>query len=391
MSQKNIVVLGSTGSIGRQTLEVVEEQSNQLKVVALVAGSQWQQLVDQTIRFRPKAVALFDQEAAELASQKLREAEINIPVYWGMDGLCRLSAMEEAHTIVTAVSGSIGLRPTLTAIEAGKQIALANKETLVAAGPIVMAEAQKRGVMITPVDSEHSALFQCLAGHDKDKNDIQLILTASGGPFREYSREQLSRVTAAQALKHPNWNMGAKITIDSATLMNKGLEVIEARWLFDVDYSHIQVLIHPQSIVHSLVEFADGSVLAQLGLPDMKLPIQYALSYPKRWKTDWQRLNLREIHKLTFEEPDNERFPCLALALEAGKAAGTMPAVLNAANEVAVHGFLNQNCGFYDIPGIINKTMQQHQWSRFPELKDILEADRWAREKAMSLLKEGSH
>jgi 1-deoxy-D-xylulose-5-phosphate reductoisomerase len=290
-----------------------------------------------------------------------------------------------ADTVLTAVTGTVGLLPTIKAIEAGKDIALANKETLVAAGGLVMSKIAEKGVKLLPVDSEHSAIWQCLNGEPKETVS-KLILTASGGPFRQATKSEMVNITPEMALKHPNWNMGSKITIDSATLMNKGLEVLEAHWLFNIDLTDIEVVVHPQSIIHSMVEFRDGSVMAQLGIPDMRTPIQYALSYPSRWPNKLPRLDLLSAAQLTFEAPDLERFPCLGLAYQAGKKGGTMPAVLNAANEVAVARFLNNDINFLDIPRILNAMMEKHQVMDNPDLDDILAADRWAREMAKDIL-----
>jgi len=302
----------------------------------------------------------------------------------GEKGLLEVATSPEAQVVLTAVTGSLGIKPTLAAIQAGKDIALANKETLVAAGELVTEMAKEKGISIFPVDSEHSAIWQCLNG-ENEKNIRRIILTASGGPFREMDIKEMKNVTVEMALNHPNWNMGRKITIDSATLMNKGLEVIEARWLFGVDFEKIDVVIHPQSIIHSMVEFLDGSVIAQLGLPDMYLPIQYALSYPERWENKLKRLDFNAIGQLTFERPDEERFRCLALAYQAGRCGGTMPVVLNAANEVAVGAFLDRKIGLLDIPRIVELVMNQHEVVNQPDLEAILSADRWARKKAITI------
>ncbi|MZP30571.1 1-deoxy-D-xylulose-5-phosphate reductoisomerase [Heliobacterium undosum] len=374
---KGIAILGSTGSIGRQTLEVVDRSEGRLTVQALAAGSNWKELLAQIEIYRPRLAAMMETEAAERLAEALRERELSIPVVTGEAGLAEAACLPEVDTVVTAVSGAIGLGPTMAAIEAGKEIALANKETLVAAGPLVMAAARRREVAILPVDSEHSAIFQCLQG--QDRRLARLILTASGGPFRDKSLEELHQVTPEDALRHPNWRMGPKITIDSASLMNKGLEVIEARWLFDIDFDDIEVLVHPQSIVHSMVEFADGSFLGQMGLPDMRLPIQYALTYPERWQTGWPRLDFTKTAALTFRRPDLERFPSLELALTAGRTGGSLPAVMNAANEVAVHAFLDHRIGFMDIPRIVREAMEAHEWQKEPDLPAIRQADAWAR------------
>ncbi len=369
-------MLGSTGSIGTQALEVIDAAGNQFSVVGLAAGRNVDLLEEQARRYRPRLVAMGDIGAARELAQRL--ADLPTQVLAGEAGLLEAATME-ADQVVVAMVGAAGLLPTLAAIRAGRQVALANKETLVIAGRIVTETARLHEVRIIPVDSEHSAIFQCLAGQRRE--DLAgIILTASGGPFRLTPAEDLARVTAKEALQHPNWSMGGKITIDSATLMNKGLEVIEAHWLFGVDYSQIRIVVHPQSIIHSMVEMMDGSVLAQLGLPDMRLPIQYALTYPNRLARDAQLLSLPEIGQLTFEEPDFGKFPCLRYAIEAGKMDGTMPAVMNAANEVAVSAFLAGEIGFMDIPRAIAHVMNQHSVTARPSVEEILEADRWARE-----------
>ncbi|MGE5576427.1 MAG: 1-deoxy-D-xylulose-5-phosphate reductoisomerase [Syntrophothermus sp.] len=373
---KRIVLLGSTGSIGTQALEVIDAAGNQFSVVGLAAGRNVDLLEEQARRYRPRLVAMGDIGAARELAQRL--ADLPTQVLAGEAGLLEAATME-ADQVVVAMVGAAGLLPTLAAIRAGRQVALANKETLVIAGRIVTETARLHEVRIIPVDSEHSAIFQCLAGQRRE--DLAgIILTASGGPFRLTPAEDLARVTSKEALQHPNWSMGGKITIDSATLMNKALEVIEAHWLFGVDYSQIRIVVHPQSIIHSMVEMIDGSVLAQLGLPDMRLPIQYALTYPNRLARDARRLSLPEIGQLTFEEPDFGKFPCLRYAIEAGKMDGTMPAVMNAANEVAVSAFLAGEIGFMDIPRAIAHVMNQHSVTARPSVEEILEADRWARE-----------
>ncbi|MCW2277905.1 1-deoxy-D-xylulose-5-phosphate reductoisomerase [Heliophilum fasciatum] len=377
---RRIAILGSTGSIGRQTLEVVDQSGDALQVVALAAGGNWSLLFEQVKKYRPAVVAMMDPIAAEQLQAALQAASIMVEVHTGQDGLIAVATAPTADMVVTAVSGAIGLMPTMAAINSGKTIALANKETLVAAGQLVMAAAKEKNVAILPVDSEHSAIYQCLQG--QDCRDLRLILTASGGPFRDFSLEELVQVSPEQALRHPNWAMGAKITIDSASLMNKALEVIEAHWLFDVSFDAIEVLIHPQSVIHSMIELRDGAVLAQLGIPDMRLPIQYALSYPERWTASWPRLRFSDHPNLTFRAPDHERFPCLALAIEAGRAGGTAPVVMNAANEVAVHAFLAHQIGFMDIPRIVRETIQAHAWQASPNLDGILASDQWARENA---------
>lgn len=376
---KRVSVLGSTGSVGRQALEVLTTLGRDFDVVGLAAGRNKELLLQQAIKFRPRVIALAGKEEADWLTSRL-DGATGIEVTWGQEGLNRVATLAETDIVLNALSGAVGLAPTIKALEAGKDIALANKETLVAAGALVMDLAQRRGCTLLPVDSEHSAIWQCLQG-SQPAEVAKIILTASGGPFRTYAKEQLAKVTPAQALKHPNWNMGHKITVDSATLMNKGLEVIEARWLFGMDYSRIQVIIHPQSIIHSMVEYVDGSVIAQLGVPDMRLPIQYALTYPRRLQGSVPGLSW-PVGDLTFEMPDLKRFPALRLAYEAGYTGGTMPAVLNAANEVAVEQFLAGRLSFTGIPLLVEKVMAKHSVITAPKLEDILEADRWARESA---------
>mgnify|MGYP005833949479 CR=1 FL=1 len=376
---KKIVILGSTGSIGRQALEVVRQFPGRLKVVGLAAGRNWRLLAGQALEFRPEAVAVAGREEAEMLAAALGTGA-RVRIFSGGEGLCEMAGLPGADLVLVAVSGVAGLLPTVEAIRAGKNIALANKETLVAAGELVMNLAAARGVQIFPVDSEHSAVWQCLQDAPAARV-AKIVLTASGGPFLKEPAD-LREVTVEQALAHPNWKMGKKVTVDSATLMNKGLEVIEARWLFGLNYDQIQVVIHPQSIVHSLVEFVDGSTLAQLGVPDMRVPIQYALTYPERWPAPLPRINWDEPVQLTFAPPDTGRFRCLALALAAGREGGTMPAVLNAANEVAVDAFLRGAVGFPAIPEIVERVMSAHRVAAVRELADVLAADRWARERA---------
>jgi 1-deoxy-D-xylulose-5-phosphate reductoisomerase len=371
---KKIIVLGSTGSVGTQTLEVA--RNLKLEVAGLTAASNIDLLEKQAREFKPSAVALKDIRLAEELVKRLSDTDIK--VYGGAEGINRVAAIQEADTVVSAIVGSAGLIPTLEAIRQGKTIALSNKETLVMAGEIVISEAAKRCVEIIPVDSEHAAIFQCLMGNNREHLS-KIILTASGGPFKGKSLDELKHVTPEEALKHPNWKMGSKITVDSSTMMNKGLEVIEAKWLFGLKPEQIEVLIHPQSIIHSMVEYIDGSIIAQLGPVDMKLPIQFALTYPKRAENKYTRLNFLEVGKLTFEKPDYTAFPCLRLAFEAVKAGGTMPAVLNAANEVAVNLFLKKEIGFLDIARIIENIMERHTVNIRPSLKDILEVDTWVR------------
>lgn len=382
---KRITILGSTGSIGTQTLDVVRKNKDKFQVVAISANSSIDLLLEQIMEFSPKYVAVYNKESALKLKEMIPE-NINIEVLIGMDGLVKICQLEEVNVVLTAVVGMIGLVPTMAAIKAKKTIALANKETLVTAGELVMSEAKKNNVEILPVDSEHSAIFQCLNG--ERKQDIEkIILTASGGPFRGKKREELVNVTKNEALKHPNWDMGRKISIDSSTLMNKGLEVIEAKWLFDVDVEDIEVVVHPQSIIHSMVSFRDSSVISQMGCPDMRLPIEYALTYPERLKTDFERLDLAKVATLTFEKPDMETFPCLALAFKVLKLGGTYPAALNSANEFLVNEFLNDKIGFYDIPYYIEKTLDCHKNRVNPTLEDILEVDKETRAFLANLLK----
>ncbi|MCL6561356.1 MAG: 1-deoxy-D-xylulose-5-phosphate reductoisomerase [Firmicutes bacterium] len=376
---KNVVILGSTGSIGRQALDVIRNLPGKYKVVGLAAGKNRELLARQIREFRPEAATLAAQEDLEMLS---RELGGNIPeLAWGRAGMEDLARMPEADLVVVAVTGATGIYPTIAAVKAGKDVALANKETLVAAGEPVMDLVARQKTRLLPVDSEHSAIWQCLNGENAGSVK-KIILTASGGPFRELSKKDLLSVTVDMALKHPNWEMGNKITVDSATLMNKGLEVIEARWLFGVSYSQIEVVVHPQSIVHSAVEFCDGSVIAQMGVPDMRLPIQYALTYPDRIQGSNPVLNLIEVARLTFHQPDLEKFPALSLAYEAGRTGGTMPAVLNAANEVAVEAFTGGRIGFLAITEIVGEVMERHQVLRRPGLDEIMQADRWARKAA---------
>lgn len=378
---KHIAILGSTGSIGTQTLDVARAHTDKLTVEVLTAGHNAKLLIEQAREFKPNAVVIAD----ETKYTEVREAlaDLDIKVWTGSKAIEDVVQMSTVDTVVTAMVGYVGLSSTIKAIEAGKNIALANKETLVVAGELITKLVAKHKVSVTPVDSEHSAIFQCLVGEpDVEK----LIITASGGPFRTKSIDELRTVTPQQALKHPNWNMGAKITIDSATMMNKGLEVIEAHWLFGIPYEQIEVTVHPQSIIHSMVQFIDGSVKAQMGLPDMKLPIQYALSYPDRWPSDFGRINFKSQQPLTFEAPDLENFRCLALAYEALGKGGNMPAIMNAANEVAVDAFLKGRIGFLDIAETIGKTMQQMPFVSQPTYDDYVATDRESREFAKSLI-----
>ena len=378
MDSKKIVVLGSTGSIGTQTLEVVDNYSDRLSVLALCAGTNSELMEKQVRKYRPALAVMWSETAAE--DLKLRIADCETKVLCGMDGLMEAATLPEADIVLTAVVGMIGIRPTIAAIEAGKDIALANKETLVCAGHIIMPLAKEKGVRILPVDSEHSAIFQSLNGERHNRIE-KILLTASGGPFRGMTAEQLKGKTVEDALKHPNWSMGRKITVDSASLVNKGLEVMEARWLFDVPVSRVQVVVHPQSILHSAVEFEDGAVIGQMGTPDMKLPIQYALFYPDRLPMNGKKLNLFEIAEMTFEKPDPDVFRGLSLAIKAANEGGSMPTVFNAANELAVARFLDRKIGFTDIYEIIEKAMDEHKIIDNPSVAQILEAEREVYEK----------
>ena len=374
--ERKIAVLGSTGSIGTQTLEVVRNNRD-IQVTALAAGKNAAALERQIREFHPRVACLWEEAAARELKERVRDLDVR--VVWGMDGLVEAAAGTDAQMVVTAVVGMIGLRPTIAAIEAGKDIALANKETLVTAGHLIMPLAKEKGVRILPVDSEHSAIFQCLQG--AGGNPIHKIhLTASGGPFRGRKREELQSVTVEDALKHPSWSMGRKITIDSSTMVNKGLEVMEARWLFGVDFDRIQVVIQPTSVIHSMIEFTDGAVIAQLGTPDMKLPIQYALYYPERRYLPGDRLDFGRLREIDFEEPDMETFQGLALAFAAGRKGGIMPTVFNAANEEAVALFLDRKIPYLAITDLIAGAMERCRQAENPSLEEILEAEAWARE-----------
>ena len=369
---KKIAILGSTGSIGTQTLDVVRANDD-LEIVGLSAGNNIDKLEEQIREFHPRLAAVWNEDAArDLA---VRVQDLDVKIVSSMDGLLELARMEEADILVTAIVGMIGIRPTMEAIRAGKDSALANKETLVTAGHLIMPLARKTNVQILPVDSEHSAVFQAIHGEKKEQIH-KLLITASGGPFRGRKTAELRKVTLEDTLKHPNWVMGQKITVDSATLVNKGLEVMEARWLFDVDLDHIQVVVQPQSIIHSMVEFEDGAVIAQLGTPDMRLPIQYALCYPDRRYLAGDRLDFRTLKQITFEEPDMETFQGLPMAIEAARKGGSMPTVFNAANELAVKKFLQRKIGFLDIYDIIGQSMERHTLVREPDLDQILEIEK---------------
>ncbi|WP_105618020.1 1-deoxy-D-xylulose-5-phosphate reductoisomerase [Vallitalea okinawensis] len=373
---KKISILGSTGSIGTQAIDVLKNLK--MEVLGLTAHSNIELLEQQIYELQPLVVAVTDHEKALELRRRLRTNLVETKVVSGIEGLIEVATLDEVDIVLTSIVGMVGLRPTVAAIEAGKHIALANKETLVTAGELIMPLAKQHGVMIYPVDSEHSAIFQCLQGNNA-KEVEKIILTASGGPFRGKTINELRNVTLSDALNHPNWSMGKKITIDSATLMNKGLEVIEAKWLFDLDIKDLEVVVHPQSIIHSMVLYQDGSYMAQLGQPDMRVPIQYALTYPKRIKNNFQRLDFTGLKDLTFEKPDQGTFQCLQLAFDALARKGTQPTVLNAANEEAVNLFLNNQCSFLDIPEIILQSMDAHRNILEPTLDDILEVENWTR------------
>jgi 1-deoxy-D-xylulose-5-phosphate reductoisomerase len=385
---KSLALLGSTGSIGRNTLQIVSRFPEKFQVKTLAARTSVDLLVDQIQSFRPEAVAVFDPSTADQLNQKL-PAGTGVEILHGPEGYRAVAAWDGVDMTVGAMVGAAGLDPVIAAIGAGKDIALANKETLVMAGELVKAAVFQKGVRLLPIDSEHSAIFQCLHGHRAQDLD-KIILTASGGPFLDTPAEAFAGLTPAQALKHPNWQMGAKITIDSATLMNKGLEVIEAKWLFNLDPSQIEVLVHPQSIVHSMVAYCDGSMLAQMGIPDMQEAIAYALAYPERLPLKQPLPDLAGIEGLSFRHPDMERFPCLQLAYEAMNQGGTMPAVMNAANEVAVEAFLSNQLPFVRIPTLIRATMEAHDPSKIVDLPSVLAIDAWARQKAQSLVAKHS-
>ena len=404
---KAISVLGSTGSIGTQTLQIAEEFPDQFRVVALTAGRNLELLVTQIKRHQPEVVALADPDLLPDLKQRLVDAGLEAgqqpQLVGGPDGLNTAAAWGTADLVVTGIVGCAGLLPTLAAIRAGKDLALANKETLIAAGPVVLPELKKSGSRLLPADSEHSAIFQCLQGTPWADNARlstgvptpglrRIQLTASGGAFRDWPAEDLEKATVADATRHPNWSMGRKITVDSASLMNKGLEVIEAHYLFGLDYDHIEIVIHPQSIIHSMIELADSSVLAQLGWPDMKLPILYCLSWPSRLETPWRRLDLTEVGQLSFRAPDPSKYPCMELAYAAGRAGGTMPAVMNAANEEAVAQFLEERIHFLDIPVVIEAACEQHKADLMaqPQLEDVLGVDQWARQAVRERVKRGT-
>ncbi len=380
---RSIALLGSTGSIGMSTLDLVRQFPDRFKIHGMVAGRNLKRLAAQVKEFSPESVAIKDQEDIPRLQELLGRHRVEI--LSGQQGAAEVATAGGVDIVLAAIVGGAGLMPTLMALKAGKEIALANKEALVMAGEILVNAAKEKGTRLLPVDSEHSAIFQCLQGNRRDEAD-KIILTASGGPFLRTPLKRLDAVTVGQALKHPNWKMGQKITIDSATMMNKGLEVVEARWEFDMDPDHIEVVIHPQSVVHSMVRYQDGSVIAQLGVPDMRIPIAYALAFPHRLKGNWKALELTQQSELNFLPVEKKRYPALGLAYKALREGGTMPAVLNAANEIAVAAFLEGRIGFRQIHRVIDKTMEKHTRKQANDVHEILEVDRWAREKASSLI-----
>lgn len=385
---KAITLLGSTGSIGTQTLDIVSQHPDKFRLVGIAAGRNVEMLAQQVRQFRPEIVAICDEDKLPELKAAIADLDPQPILLAGDAGVIEVARYGDAEAVVTGIVGCAGLLPTIAAIEAGKDIALANKETLIAGGPVVNPLVEKHGVKLLPADSEHSAIFQCLQGVPQGGLK-KIILTASGGAFRDWPVEKLAEAKVSDALKHPNWSMGRKITIDSATLMNKGLEVIEAHYLFGADYDDIEIVIHPQSIIHSLIELQDTSVLAQLGWPDMRLPLLYAMSWPERIYTDWERLDLVKAGSLTFREPDHKKYPCMQLAYAAGRAGGSMPAVLNAANEQAVALFLDEKIGFLDIPRCIELVCDRHRTDhqQNPSLDDILAADKWARQEVLTASK----
>jgi 1-deoxy-D-xylulose-5-phosphate reductoisomerase len=383
---KRLAILGSTGSIGVNTLEIARQFPERFEVISLSAGLNIQLLKQQILQFRPKLVSVLNRELSERLQREL--PAVSVDIVHGVEGLIQVATHPEVDHVVSAIVGAVGLIPTLSAIKTGKTIALANKESLVMAGKIVIEEAKKNHAQILPVDSEHSAIFQALLGHRKE--DVhRLILTASGGPFLNLPISKLQAVTVKEALSHPHWEMGKKITVDSASLMNKGLEVIEAHWLFDIPVKKIVVQIHPQSIVHSMVEYIDGSVVAQMGITDMRIPISYALSFPHRLPLNLPPLDLPQRGALTFSPPDPERFPCLQLAYRSIESGETMPAILNAANEVAVNAFLEGLLKFTEIPILLQRVMEEHEVKKIQTIEDILRADHWARERTKTIISEG--
>jgi 1-deoxy-D-xylulose-5-phosphate reductoisomerase len=381
---KKLSILGSTGSIGKQTLDVLRQHKKEFKVLGLAAFNEVDKILEQIKEFKPEKVCLFEEKAAEKLEKK---AGKEVEVVSGIKGLEEIAVMNEVEQVVVSVVGAIGMQPTIKAIKKGKNIALANKETLVAAGEPIMKEVKKKKITLMPIDSEHSALFQCLNGEERNKVS-KVIITCSGGPFRGKKISEFYNASPEQALGHPTWSMGSKITIDSSTLMNKGLEVLEAKWLYGLELEEIEVIIHPQSLIHSMVEFVDGSIMAQIGTHDMRTPIQYALTYPKRISNNFPRLDLTEAKQMTFEKPDFENFPCLGFAFEAGKKQGTLPAAMNAANEIAVYAFLEKKIAFGKIPEIIREVMSEHKNSKADSIETVLEADKKARDKAKKIIQE---
>ena len=387
-SLETVTILGATGSIGRQTLDVLARNPERYRVLGLTAGHRWRELAEHCLTWRPRFAALADEQAAEALRNHLREAGSHTQVLAGHAGVAEVAALQEADTVVAAIVGAAGVRPTLAAVEAGKKILLANKETLVVTGALFMEAVKRHGATLLPVDSEHNAIFQCLPADGVGPGVRRLLLTASGGPFRGWTREQLTAVTPEQAVCHPNWDMGPKISVDSATLMNKGLEYIEACWLFDVAPQRIEVVIHPQSVVHSMVEYLDGSVLAQMGTPDMRTPIACALSWPERIESGASRLDFATLSGLDFQAPDNDAFPCLGLARQAMEEGGAATAVLNAANEEAVAAFLDRRLGFNAIGAVVEETLQRTPSSRCADVDAVMDVDARARDLARSLIRE---
>ncbi|NQY83777.1 MAG: 1-deoxy-D-xylulose-5-phosphate reductoisomerase [Alcanivorax sp.] len=387
-SLETVTILGATGSIGRQTLDVLARNPERYRVLGLTAGHRWRELAEHCLTWRPPFAALADEQAAQALRNHLREAGSHTQVLAGHAGVAEVAALQEADTVVAAIVGAAGVRPTLAAVEAGKKILLANKETLVVTGALFMEAVKRHGATLLPVDSEHNAIFQCLPADGVGPGVRRLLLTASGGPFRGWTREQLTAVTPEQAVCHPNWDMGPKISVDSATLMNKGLEYIEACWLFDVAPQRIEVVIHPQSVVHSMVEYLDGSVLAQMGTPDMRTPIACALSWPERIESGASRLDFATLSSLDFQAPDNDAFPCLGLARQAMEEGGAATAVLNAANEEAVAAFLDRRLGFNAIGAVVEETLQRTPSSRCADVDAVMDVDARARDLARSLIRE---
>jgi 1-deoxy-D-xylulose-5-phosphate reductoisomerase len=383
---KNICLLGSTGYIGTNSLTVIRKNPDEYRIIALGAGKNLDILAEQIEEFKPRFAAVINSDLARELKTRLNN-RFNTEVLYGTEGYAQIAAVPEVDVVIAAMTGSSGLLPTYSAIRAGKDVALANKEALIIAGSVLTSESQRVGVHIVPIDSEHSAIMQSIQGHMRE--DLKkIILTGSGGPFKDYSMEELSRATPEAALKHPNWRMGKKITIDSATMMNKGIEAIEAKWLFNVEVDQIEILLHPQSIVHSLVEYVDGSIIAQLAFPDMRIPISYALSYPRHLEADMPSLDLFKIGSLSFEKPDTNRFRCLQLALTAGKIGQSMPAVLSGSNEIAVRAFLEGKIGFLDIPQLVEKTMERHRVFPVNSIDQAIEADRWGQSVAREILEK---